>query len=432
MKEEYSKKEKNTSVKQTHWLKKYVVFAVVLVLATSFICLTFAWYIDTVARRATVSFGEINISDDIESEKVFEQNTIIENVVPNKKIADKVSFSRAATSRDFYLRLKVRYSLETATNAVGILPWMASINRTPFVGYEGDDYSWTTLQEDGYYYLVTKDDKSMMYKVNHENTMYFSNSVDGLKFPAGNVQLLDDAGKPIQKGFDINLKIVIEAIQADIPNIVAGNETANLTTLVSYFEDSIRDFNYVEYLESTGVQYIDTGLELCEGLSSEVKFYTESKSQFLYGARNDSNTSGFSFSFTSIDRQVIAQSKTTDEAPLPVLLTYNPLNSINTLIHDEDSAKFVDSSGNEHLIKEFEDVTSYTNRRTVYLGYVNGNPSSGMFKGKIYSAKFYVNDVLVLNLRPAVMKTTNKPVFYDTVSENYYYNNGTGIDFMVP
>ncbi len=423
MKQEYSKNKKNTNEKQTHWMKKYVVFAVILVLITSLFCVSFAWYIDTVTRRGVVSFGEINISDD-PNDNVFEENTLIENVVPNKKIADSVYFSKAETSRAFYVRLKMRYTLETPSTAVGLIPWVASINASPITQLESSDYAWTTILDDGYYYLVKEDDDSMMYKVETTDRVYFTSD---LRFPSGNVQLLDDSGNPVQKGYDIKLSIIIEAVQADIPEILDGSKTPSRANVSSYFSASEKDIAFVEYLETNGTQYIDTGLETCDGLSSEVKYYTTNKSQWLYGGRKSDNSSGFTFFFTSVNNEVIAL---TADQRRQVTLTYSPY-QITTLVQGTTSAYFKDSSGATHSIATYS-KKSYKTRTSIYLFYVNGNSSGGMFKGKIYSMKFYVNDMIVLDLKPAVVRSTGKPILYDTITGRHYVNNGTGDDFVVP
>lgn len=425
MKEQKKRVKKSSEQKQQKWLKSYVVLALVLVLVTSVICATFAWYVDNVTRKATVSFAEINISDDA-SENVFAENTIIENVVPNMKIADKVIFSKAETSRPFFVRLRMRYALDTDIDAVGVIPWIAGINATPLTNLEHDDYGWSSIQEDGYYYLINYSDPTMMYKVETTNTIYF---VKELTFPAGNLQLLNEDGDPIQKGLDLSLTIIIEAIQADIPEVNDGSVEATLTNIAGYFSSSEKELTFVDYIEATGEQYINTDLETCSGLRSEVKFMTSSKSQWLYGGRKNDSKSGYGILFTSTDRGYNIQ---TASGSLAATSTYDINGKITTLVHDATGVKFVEENGTEHSLASYAASDSYTTKTDIYLCYVNGNASGNMFRGRLYSAKFYVGDVLVLNLKPAIVKATGKAILYDVVSGKYYYNDGDGNDFLVP
>lgn len=430
MKQEYSKKKKNTTKKQTqkqtHWMKNYIVLAVVLVLITATICATFAWYIDAVTRRSVVSFGEINIDD---SNKIFETNTIIENVVPNKKIADVVSFSKGGASRDFYARIKMRYTLETDINTLGFVPWIAGINTTPVVitvnnpdlNYE---YAWSDIQDDGYYYLVKSDETDKMFRVATPDVIYFTTD---LKFPSGNLQLLDASGNPLQKGLDVNLSIIMEAVQADIPEVLDGSVEDTLVNISTYFSESEKDVTFVEYLECDGNQYVDTKLETYDGLGCEIKYETSTKPQWLYGSRENSGNSGFTFHFDSGDRAVTFLTATTKKI---LTLTFNPY-QLTTLVHKPNGAYFIDGSGTKHTIADYNVTTSYSGKNTVYLFYVNGNPSGNKFTGKIYSAKFYIGDTIVLNLKPAKLKSNGKPVLFDTISGRIYTNNGTG-DFKLP
>lgn len=67
---------------------------------------------------------------------------------------------------------------------------------------------------------------------------------------------------------------------------------------------------------------------------------------------------------------------------------------------------------------------TFQSEKTMYVGWANGT-SNAPSKQTIYSMQIYENDVLQMDLRPA-LDPSGVVCFYDTVTKKYFYNQGTG------
>ncbi len=417
MKEEFVKKSKTakkTQSKPVKWFKKYFVLALILIFATTGVCVSFAWYTDAVRRSASVSFGAIDIDD---NNNIFTQNLIIYNVVPNKQIASNVFFSKKVESRNMFVRLKMRYSLASTSTAIGLVPWIAGINATPITNlYSTGEYKWSSIQADGYYYLLINTVTNNMYKVINTDNVYFTQD---LKFPSGNLQLLDSSGNPVQKGLDLKLEIIIEAIQSDA---LSGETVYSISQVQTYFGVIEKDVRFVDYLTGTGTQYINTGLETCNGLSSDIKFRASNYGLWAYGGRA-SMSEGFGL-YVSTSTDIIYQDGIRYSSGNTGMTI---VNQDVTVLHGTTSIKV-----NGNTIHTYAQTNYAGSAKVALFALITvSDPDYRIFNGRIYYAKFYVNGMIVLDLKPAVNKSTSLPCMFDTITGNCYYNVGTGT-FGVP
>ena len=178
----------------------------------------------------------------------------------------------------------------------------------------------------------------------------------------------------------------------------------------------------LEYLESTGTQWIDTGYTPIPATTRFELYFTPTRindNSFAFGARNNSAAGG-------------AETCT----------AYKPANRVRqdwaggnteftTRLNIAD--KFLYTAYNNTVSLNDEVYTGTTIRSTNRLDYnftlftVNtaGTVDSRMFAGKIYYAKLYDNDVLVRDLIP-VLDNDYVPCMYDKVSGELFYNKGAG------
>ena len=182
-------------------------------------------------------------------------------------------------------------------------------------------------------------------------------------------------------------------------------------------------FKRVEYLQSDGNQYINTGCVLSSTDKGEaLAEYTgapTSGSSYIFGTYGGNKnfgvntaglTDGLSTLFYFVWANVARVDVTADPSPVALNTKYHVIIS-RTLMQVNDSSITYNGA-------------SFTGSNPAYLFWANGTsqPKSIM---KLYYCKFWQNGTLARNFIPA-LDTTNTPCMYDTVTKTAYYNDGTG------
>lgn len=177
------------------------------------------------------------------------------------------------------------------------------------------------------------------------------------------------------------------------------------------------EYQEVEYIESTGTQYIDTEITLlnsenwkiqCDIMYSE---YTESRqlngsvsAGYYFGI----NTNGYYEMGTgSYISNVLASLDKFDN----IILSNNKENSVKTLNVNNVDIMTRTSSGN----------SSYNS----YIFATSGN-SKNYSKMKLKKYILIIDDVTSLELIPCYKKSDNTIGLYDIVNNKFYINKGTG------
>ena len=167
----------------------------------------------------------------------------------------------------------------------------------------------------------------------------------------------------------------------------------------------------IEYLESTGTQYLDTGIKLASTTKAVVD--TAFTSGSVLGVIFPSNYSTW-FCFTSGTTSTVRY-------------YYGSVSNYDYTI--DKTMRHVYG-----ISKDFEIDGSvvYTSSNTLTAGLLNlyafgrvnnGNPND-LLKGKIFSLKIYDNDILVRDFIP--VRKGNVGYMYDRVSGQLFGNSGTG------
>ena len=169
-------------------------------------------------------------------------------------------------------------------------------------------------------------------------------------------------------------------------------------------------YTELEYIESTGTQYIDTGISITSGnfqIDADMQFTSTASPQYfgIYG--------GGYFGIT--DDYFAAGGRTISKSA------------------DTQRHKFIFSSiiGTNVLLNLSIDGTNYNISRDVSAGRIyllvvnNSGTFMGATKAKLYSVQIYSNGTLVRNLIPA-KNSSNVVGMYDTVSQTFFTNAGTG------
>ena len=175
-------------------------------------------------------------------------------------------------------------------------------------------------------------------------------------------------------------------------------------------------YTEVEYLESTGTQYIDTGYKSSNNTKVKAQISCPNVGTFVFGSRNGTsgdNQKRFGLFFnTTWNPQYANQSLSPEEAT-----------SVNTIYNVEISKDGFIVDGQS--LSTFYSVT-FTGDYNMYL-FANNTEDTTIGYGscKIYGFEIYTNGTLEHKYIPA-KNSSNVLGMYDTVTGTFFTNAGTG------
>lgn len=198
----------------------------------------------------------------------------------------------------------------------------------------------------------------------------------------------------------------------------------------SYYNSGTGTFNYkkkdsqnmqltkVSYIESTGTQYIDTGVKPSNSTKVDIKFMYNSLNGFVYGSRTSSSGSDAHEFIINASGLVFPQF---DGQHNEVSSSYNKIGEEYILSNSQSGAYI-----NGNLIKSYNTAT-FSSKHSMFLFGLNqnGTVEYRKFIGRLYYCKIYNGDTLVRDFVP-VIDGSNIACLYDRVEKKCYYNAGTG------
>lgn len=183
------------------------------------------------------------------------------------------------------------------------------------------------------------------------------------------------------------------------------------------------EYQQVEYIESTGTQYIDTGVKLTQNHSLEIqiKDFDTNGNRKVFGSRSSATSNNFSVVSGPVGgtMSIVADFYNYQNNRLAYVINNNE--KLNILINNN----LLKINNLEH------NVTTYSNFETpgtAYLFNANGSYPDGYIMAimKLYSCKIYDSDVIIRQLVPCYRKSDNVIGMYDIVNNVFYTNAGTG------
>ena len=188
------------------------------------------------------------------------------------------------------------------------------------------------------------------------------------------------------------------------------NETIE-RRVIKVEDDFSKFYQAVEYIESTGTQFVNTGFIPNQDTSIEVDGYTE-QTKSLYGVQNGINVTGMNY---NSKMRIMYFSNYYD--------TEVNIGERHIFKQDKNQA-YIDNN----LLKTFDEITA-SSAYPIFL-FSRSTESDGSLsdngKGRIYSVRIWDDETLVRNMIPCVRKSDSKPGLYDTVNSTFYTNSGTG------
>lgn len=180
------------------------------------------------------------------------------------------------------------------------------------------------------------------------------------------------------------------------------------------------EYQEVEYIESTGTQYIDTGYKANNNSGIEIEvsdMAVTGQYVAIFGAR-ENNLNQFWCFFTQNTHIIRARYNNQVSTGVPIN-NYTKINLDKNKLFVNDELKF-----------EFE-KQDFSCNYDIYLFCVNNLGSVQYLNNsvRIYSCKIYDNNNLVRDFVPCYRKSDNVIGMYDLANNIFYTNSGTG-DFL--
>jgi competence protein ComGC len=241
-----------------------------------------------------------------------------------------------------------------------------------------------------------------------------------------------DPLKGVSATDNYNNNITITANNSSLANLpgnyiityTATDSSGNTTTERRVINVDGNFANYyvnLEYIQSTGTQYIDTGYVPNSTTKVEMDCDITASAVWLFGSRTTTGSSDSFGVYLNSDTQYwirIGSSDSTSE--------YKP-NVTSTL------GRYTIYASNANFKQDNQSLTSYSANNTtgsnnMYIGTINvaGIPDNRRLTGKIYSVKIWDDNTLVRNMIPAKRNSDNEIGLYDEVNDKFYTNSGTG------
>lgn len=175
-----------------------------------------------------------------------------------------------------------------------------------------------------------------------------------------------------------------------------------------------KEYTQVDYIQSTGTQYIDLGIKGNENTKINAKYMASSFTNVMHTLGDISNTSkAISFNVGNSNSPVSRWGNYS---------TNQKTNNVTNTIYE------VSISQNGYYINGnlwwLPNESIFTTANNMYLFTANG--ATNRLRGKIYYCKIWDSDTLVRNLIPCVRNSDNKVGMYDLVNNTFYTNKGTG------
>ena len=177
-------------------------------------------------------------------------------------------------------------------------------------------------------------------------------------------------------------------------------------------------YTELEYLQSTGTQYIDTGFKPSNYTRVVADFMFDSwgsETTFVFGVQNTANTSRYCLGVSS--------SGTMRNDYGTQYTSVDVINLGTRYTADKNQNVFTYSGSTQTWTQTAE---TFSNTIHMYLFARNYGTSFGYLKGKIYNLKIYNNTALVRNFVPAKLNSDGSLGLFDTVFKEFYTNAGSG------
>jgi hypothetical protein len=205
------------------------------------------------------------------------------------------------------------------------------------------------------------------------------------------------------------------------------NETIE-RRVIKVEDDFSKYYQAIEYIESTGTQYIATDYHLNGNSNIELQFASStvdnSAVEMLFGTRENDNKRAYMFGNASSNNKYYYSyyGESDDGANLLKNVETDPVFGKKYKLTVTNGVFNVSDIGNMYF-----ELSEFTLQNTMYIFAANDSGNvSFKYKGKIYDFKIKEDDEMVRHYIPAIRRSDSKPGLYDTVNSTFYINSGSG------
>lgn len=185
------------------------------------------------------------------------------------------------------------------------------------------------------------------------------------------------------------------------------------------------EYQEIDYIESTGTQYINTGYYATANTRIELEAMVTDNSnanswtQITGTKRYYHDSNSFQIAYNT-NTEYLAIDYGTNGTTFENNANFISKNTKFKVIIENNNHKINNNTGTNN--GEFSGTVNYP----IWIFSTNnyGNPENP-FKGRIYSYKIYENNTLMKNFIPCYKRATNEVGLYDTISNTFYSNQGT-------
>lgn len=179
-------------------------------------------------------------------------------------------------------------------------------------------------------------------------------------------------------------------------------------------------YTELEYIESTGTQYIDTKYICSNDTKIEIDFTVvnfDTRLNALFGII-DASVGANSYFYSWINNKKLQLRFGPDGKTMSTELE---IGQRYVLIQGKQKA-----SVNDVELGGWSNALTKATNSIFLMALRNNTIASYQFKGRIYGFKIYENDILAMDLIPVFDNKIGVACMYDKISNEFLYNKGTG------
>ena len=180
------------------------------------------------------------------------------------------------------------------------------------------------------------------------------------------------------------------------------------------------EYQQVEYIESTGTQYINTGYNPTKTLKIETDISIGNSNKTIFGAYNNNSERLQLYVQNSTYYPVVRIFGSTSQVSISSGFT---LNSKHNIVLDLVNLE-LSLDGRTGKVTD-EGCTNINYPIYVLAGNSSGTANT-LISAKLYSFRMWDDNVLVRDFVPCYRKSDNVAGLYDVVNNKFYTNSGTG------
>ena len=186
-------------------------------------------------------------------------------------------------------------------------------------------------------------------------------------------------------------------------------------------------YTEVKYLQSSGTQYIDSNyypnLDTLLEMKYRYIFENSAGMYWAFGSRNTTSSGGFGFIFNYYGSTTDENVSVFSDNTYPSNMFRENLRDQDIIVQQSKNGLYIDGN-----LKKTNNQTTFqcSYPCLLFWGRTGGTGDSGRPPyGRIFYCKIWESDVIQRDFIPC-LDTNNIPCMYDTVTQQTFYNAGTG------